>query len=168
MGRGLALRRPAVTLCVVAAITLLLDQVTKAVARASIPAAGIPLLPGVFDLTLVRNSGGAFGVMSGRQLLFIVTTVVVLGGVAAVWIRYRPRELYVATALGLVVGGALGNLVDRVLAGQVTDFLYVHLWPVFNVADSAVVVGVGVLVVWLLFKPDDDEDAAESGAAGES
>lgn len=165
---GRELRRPGLTLLAVAVIVLVADQATKAAARAYLsPSRSIPILPGVFELSHVRNTGGAFGLMSGQRWLFVTTTFLVLGGIAFVWHHYRPKAWYVVTALGLVVGGALGNLTDRVLFGRVTDFLYVHLWPVFNVADSAVVVGVCTLVVWLLFvRDEDDEEPAERSDTG--
>lgn len=144
------------------------DQVSKAAARAYLsPSRSIPIVPGIFELSYVRNTGGAFGIMSGQQWLFIATSFAVLAGIAFVWRHYHPREWYVVAALGLVVGGATGNLVDRLAFGRVTDFLYLRLWPVFNVADSGIVIGVAVLVVWLLFVKDDEhEHPAEDHADG--
>jgi signal peptidase II len=166
MGRGpVAIRRPGLTLLITAALTLAADQATKAAVRAYLsPARSIPLLPGIFELSYVRNTGAAFGVMQGQRVLFVITTLAVLGGIAFVWFYYRPRGPLVVAALGLVCGGALGNLTDRVTTGRVTDFLYVHFWPVFNLADSAVVVGVCILVVWLLFYHDEDGADADAGS----
>lgn len=168
MGRGrVALRRPAVTLLVTAVLTLAIDQTTKAAVRALLaPARSIAIIPGVFELSYIHNTGAAFGLMAGGRPIFIATSLLVLAGIAYVWFRYRPRGSFVVLALGLVSGGALGNLIDRVVAGQVTDFLYLHYWPVFNVADSAIVVGVAILVLWLLFRPDEEDAAAEESVGG--
>lgn len=132
------------------------------------PSRSIVLIPGVFEISRVHNTGAAFGLMAGQRLLFIAVTAVVLAGIAWVWMTYRPTGRLVVMALGLVTGGALGNLVDRVAVGRVTDFLNVHPWPVFNVADSAVVVGVTILVVWLLFRPDDEDEQASAPSASDS
>lgn len=159
MGRGqVALRKFGFALLAVAALTVIADQASKAAVRAYLqPSVSVPIVPGIFELSYVRNTGAAFGMMAGQRVLFILTSLAVLAGIAFVWFRYRPRIWYVVLALGLVTGGAVGNLIDRVVVGRVTDFLYVHFWPVFNVADSAIVVGVAILVVWLLFRRDDSE-----------
>lgn len=168
MGRGrVALRRPAVTLLVTAVLTLAIDQTTKAAVRALLaPARSVAIIPGVFELSYIHNTGAAFGLMAGGRPIFIATSLLVLAGIAYVWFRYRPRGSFVVLALGLLSGGALGNLIDRVVAGQVTDFLYIHYWPVFNVADSAIVVGVAILILWLLFRPDEEDAAAEESVGG--
>lgn len=170
-GRGrVALRKPAVTLLVTAALVLATDQATKAAARAYLALAPpIPVIPGVFELSYVHNRGAAFGLMSGMRPLFIVTSLLVLAAIAYVWFRYRLNGGFIVLALGLVCGGTVGNLIDRAVSGQVTDFFYLHFWPVFNIADSAIVVGVSILVVWLLFHPDerraaeDERDGAGDG-----
>jgi signal peptidase II len=169
MGRGrVPLRRPAVTLLVTAVLTLAIDQTTKVWARALLaPARSIAIIPGVFELSYIHNTGAAFGVLAGGRSIFIATSLVVLAGIAFVWFRYHPRGSFIVLALGLVSGGALGNLIDRVVAGQVTDFLYLHYWPVFNVADSAIVVGVAILVLWLLFRPDEEGDVTEETVGGD-
>ncbi len=172
-GRGrVALSKPAVSLLVTAALVLAIDQATKAAARAYLAVAPpVQLIPGIFELNYVHNTGAAFGLLAGMRPLFVLTSLVVLAGLAFVWLRYHPDGRFIVIALGLVTGGTLGNLTDRVLAGRVTDFFYLHYWPVFNVADSAIVVGVAVLVVWLLFRPDEadkadapDPDARDAGA----
>lgn len=166
MGRGLALRRPAFALLLTAALILVLDQATKAAVRGLIlPGESLPVVPGVLWLTHVSNTGAAFSLLAGLRPLFIVNTLLVLGGIAFVWFRYKPQGRLVAVALGLIIGGAIGNFVDRLVAGRVTDFLDLRWWPVFNVADSAIVVGVAVMVFWLLFR-QDDQDAGEGAGEG--
>lgn len=143
---------------VTAAITLALDQVTKAVVRSTMqPGASTPLLDGVFHLTHVRNTGAAFGLMPGRQPMFIAVTVAVLVGIA-LYLRFAmPSSRLGACALGLVAGGAVGNLIDRVATGRVTDFFEIEGFPVFNIADSGIVIGVAVLVILTLFAAPDGE-----------
>jgi signal peptidase II len=135
------------------AATVVIDQVSKAIA-AHILADGRPRLPvgGFFDLELTRNPGGAFGILPQSPLLFFLATVVIVGGVLAWGLRSSQAPL----ALGLVAGGGLGNLIDRLvrapggLQGRVVDFIHFHFWPTFNLADSAIVIGVGLLILFEL------------------
>lgn len=156
------LRRPATVSVAMAAAVLVLDQATKAAVRAFIspPGTSIELVGSLLRFTHVRNAGAAFGLMPGHPVVFITVSVLVLAGISVYWWRVRPARALVVLALGLVTGGALGNLVDRLTAGRVTDFIEVPYFPVFNVADSAIVVGVGMLMWWLLFGPVSHEAAA--------
>ena len=136
---------------------VVLDQATKALVRASFnPGQSVPLIDGVLHLTYIRNYGAAFGLFPGARPLFVATSVFVLMFAAIYWRRARPTGWLEVLALALVCGGAVGNLIDRVALGRVTDFVDVALvnFPVFNVADTAIVVGVGILIAWLLFAPD--------------
>lgn len=137
---------------------LVLDQVTKAVVRASMPvdASRPGFIPYLIDLTSVRNDGAAFGIFPGQRPVFLITHMLVLFAIAAFWRRARPRQWPVVAALAAVAGGAVGNLIDRAFVGYVTDFLEFAFmrFPVFNVADIALVCGVGVLMVWILFGSD--------------
>lgn len=136
------------------------------------PGSSVPLVKGFFELTYVRNVGAAFGLFPGRQPVFIAVSAFVLVGVAVYWRRARPSEWPVVISLALIFGGSLGNLIDRVGVGKVTDFFYFSFidFPVFNVADIAIVGGAGLLMAWLLFGPvpvkpstaiDDVPDAEE-------
>lgn len=137
---------------------LIADQVTKALVRAKLTVgASVPFIDGFMDLTHVRNTGAAFGLFPGGVPVFVGISTVVLAGIVWVWWRIKPRSTWAVLALGLVAGGALGNLIDRVTAGRVTDFFDVGWWPVFNVADIALDVGVTLLLVWLLFSREMNE-----------
>ena len=136
-------------LAATAAATVLVDQGSKAVA-AHLLADGRPRLAiGFWDLELTRNPGGAFGILPQSTLLFFLATLVIVGGVVVWGVRSGQAPL----ALGLVAGGGLGNLIDRVtrapggLQGRVVDFIHFHFWPTFNLADSAIVIGVGLLIL---------------------
>jgi len=148
--------------------TLAIDQVSKALVRASlVPGESTTLVPGVLNLTFVNNVGAAFGLFPGRQPVFMATSLLVLFVIAAYWRRAHPREWPVVLALGLVCAGALGNLIDRAILGRVTDFFEFGFvqFPVFNVADMAILAGVGVLALWILFGPQPDADADDEPAA---
>jgi signal peptidase II len=157
-----------------AAFVALLDQITKSLIAARIPLHGtLRVIPGFFDLTHLKNPGAAFSLFAdgagpGRSLLLTGTTVVVLCGVLVYAFRAPVQDAVLQTALALISGGAVGNLVDRLRDGSVTDFLrfYVgtHEWPSFNVADSAITCGVALLA-WDLFH---HPDPGESGSAGRS
>ena len=132
----------------------LTDQATKAAALAAAPdlAQGVEVLP-FFNLVLAHNRGVTFGLLAtddpaGRWLLILLTGAVTAG--LLVWL-VRVQGRIQAAALGLIIGGALGNLVDRLRHGAVTDFLDFHVqgyhWPAFNLADSAIVLGVALLLI---------------------
>jgi signal peptidase II len=149
-------RRGAVLTAAIGVGIVGLDQATKAVVRARMAPSGpsVPVLGDLLRLTYVRNLGASFGMMPGYRPLFIAVSVCVLVAVAAFVVRRRPQRPWIVVALGLVAGGALGNLVDRLVFGWVTDFIRIPFdFPVFNVADSSVVIGVAMLVWWLLFGP---------------
>jgi signal peptidase II len=144
-------RRAAVWLYGTAAAVLALDVVSKRLASAHL-ADGHPvaLIPHVLDLRYTTNTGGAFGLLTGVPWLFALATVAVVGLI--VRSSFRVSHRIPAVGMGLVLGGALGNLVSRLsgglgLSGEVVDFIHLHLWPIFNVADASVVVGAAILVV---------------------
>ncbi len=151
---------------VIAAAVLILDQLTKYLVMRYIPWHGIVrIIPGFFDLTYVRNPGAAFGILSGdhgvwRSVFFIAVTAIALG-VIVVLIR-KTHERLLVVAFSLIAGGAIGNLIDRIRYGEVVDFIEWYYrsyhWPTFNIADSAISAGVGLLVVdMFLKKPKDTE-----------
>lgn len=157
-----------------------LDQVTKAIVNAKIHyAQRIEVIPGFFDLTHVRNGGGAFsffadGPFEQRMAFFIGTTLIAICLLLVFYRNLGDREVLSATALGVVLGGAIGNLTDRLRFGEVVDFLDVHLtsqytWPTFNVADSAIVIGVILLVIEIFLSEEGgEEQAALAGTSDRS
>jgi signal peptidase II len=150
-GTGGLRRRLALILYAVAAFVYLVDRVTKILAEQVLQGREpVEIIPGVFQLRFTTNPGGAFGLFGGLTWLFVTTSIVVILVVLVVS-RNVPGP-WPAVGLGLVLGGALGNLTDRVVrgpgfTGEVVDFLDLRVWPVFNVADSAIVVGAMVLLV---------------------
>ena len=155
------MRRPGLALALTASMVVVADQLSKALVRSELaPLGSVPVWPGVFYITYQRNTGAAFGLMEGGRYVFIAVAVGALGAVAWYWNRSRPTAWPVVLSLGLVVGGAIGNLIDRVLIGSVTDFLDFALisFPVFNIADMALVTGTALLVMLMLFAPEEQED----------
>lgn len=136
-----------------AALVLLGDQLTKSVAvHYLLPLGSVPLAA-FLHLTYVENRGAAFGVLQNQTLFFVVVGLVVVGALALSY-RYLPGGSPPLNAcLGFQLGGALGNLVDRLRQGYVVDFVDLTWWPVFNVADAAIVVGVCVLAYYLVRGP---------------
>ena len=144
------------------ALVVVGDQVSKSLLRDHLPLHGTRvIIPGFFDLVHVRNTGAAFSLLAGthtswRQALFVMISVAALGILIYLLSRTQDQDVWTRRGLVLILGGAVGNLVDRVRFGEVVDFLYFHLgdfhWPAFNVADSAITVGAGILMV-LLVRP---------------
>jgi signal peptidase II len=144
-----------------AVLSAFLDQATKlAVATQLDFSDRIPVIDGFFYLTHVRNPGAAFGLFADashaiRVVLFIGVAIVALFMIGSFQRKLAPGDRFSALSLGLIMGGAVGNLTDRVFRGEVVDFLHFRLWggyqwPDFNLADSFVVVGVAFLVIELL------------------
>lgn len=149
-------------LVAVAGGVLILDQVTKALVLKHLPLGGrLPVIPGFFDITHVHNPGGAFGFLAGmsaevRSLLFVAVSLLAAGLIVYFYWQTPPRQRVLALGLALVFGGAVGNLLDRIRFGIVVDFLDVYIedlhWPAFNVADSAITVGICIFAFYLLFR----------------
>lgn len=142
-------------------IVIALDQLSKWWALTALQPAGLPhpVIPGFLNWTLAFNTGAAFSFLAnsaGWQRWFFVLLAVVISAVLVVWLSRTPRRDWkTAMPLALIVGGALGNLIDRLHAAQVTDFIQVYYrewsYPVFNVADCGITVGAVMLVVFGLF-----------------
>jgi signal peptidase II len=144
-------RRLAALLYSAAVVVYALDRLTKVLAETQLSGRPpVEIVPGVVELTFTTNPGGAFGLFGGAAWLFVLASVVVIVAVVASS-RNLPSRL-AAVSLGLVLGGALGNLTDRVLrgpgfSGEVVDFIDFQVWPVFNLADSAIVIGAALLLL---------------------
>ncbi|PYZ93916.1 signal peptidase II [Salipaludibacillus keqinensis] len=136
----------------IAVAVIILDQFTKwLVVEYMELRESIPLIENVLYLTSHRNAGAAFGILQGQLWLFFIATVVVIGVVTYYIQKYTKGEPWFGVSLGLVLGGAIGNFIDRILEGAVVDFIDVYIFaynfPIFNVADSALVVGVIMLMI---------------------
>ena len=149
----------------VAVAVLALDQLTKALVRGGLePGERRELIGGVLDLVNVRNSGVAFGFLSGGGTLLVVGTAVALALLVVFFATHTGRAL-VWLPTGLLLGGALGNLIDRAREGSVTDFVKIPHWPAFNVADVAITFGVIALIYVLEGPPRTREERERTAAA---
>ncbi len=146
-------------------VTLLLDQFSKYIITSRmLQGESIPVFPPVFYITYILNPGAAFGILANRTTFFIVLSLLVIVG-ALVFYRYLPKErTLMCLASGLVVGGALGNLIDRVRLGRVIDFLDFRVWPIFNLADSAIVIGALLLIIDLWRNEKVEQQRVDAGA----
>ncbi|HLL97934.1 MAG TPA: signal peptidase II [Rubrobacteraceae bacterium] len=124
-----------------------LDQGLKAIVQGSMrPGESISVIPGFLSITYIRNDGGAFGILGGSQVLLLVGSAVAVGVV--LWMLFAGQRSRLATlACGLILGGAAGNLLDRLTTGEVTDYVHFSFWYVFNAADAAITVGVATLLL---------------------
>ena len=146
------------------------DQATKAIVDRTMPLHdSIPIIDGFFNLTYIRNTGAAFGIFSGSHEIFrlpflIGVSILAIGFILMMLKKLRDRETGLTMALAFILGGAVGNLIDRILYGEVIDFLDVYWshyhWPAFNVADSFITIGVGITLFYLIRAKGDDPFAA--------
>jgi signal peptidase II len=154
---------PSLAFYSLAVLIVLADQLTKLWVKQGLPVGGsIPLWAGVFHFTHTQNRGMAFSLLEGKIGLLAVAALIVVGIIVVTQVRLRKRmPLLLGLALALPLGGAIGNLIDRIVQGYVTDFLDFRLinFPVFNVADSAITVGVLFLAWHTLTTPDEPAPA---------
>jgi signal peptidase II len=151
----------------IAGLVVILDQVTKLmIVRALALYDEVEVIPGFFSIVHYHNPGGAFGLFAGansvvRHFFFLFVSVLALGLVFYFYRSTPRRHRFLSAAFAMIFGGAIGNLLDRFRLGMVVDFLDVYVngwhWPAFNVADSAITIGIGIFVFHLIFgkMPDD-------------
>jgi signal peptidase II len=126
----------------------LTDQIVKAiVVRHLYLHESISILPGILTITRIHNTGIAFGLFPGIPDVFTVVVLVSMAAVLYFYLSVSPRGALLTIGCGLIMGGALGNLIDRYRLKYVVDFIYFSFWPAFNVADSAVTIGVALLMI---------------------
>ncbi len=131
---------------------LLLDQISKYLILSSFSEGmSVPIIRDIFHLTFVKNTGAAFGIFQERNLLFIILSIIIIAAILISAIRARKEEKLFLAALGLLLGGAVGNLTDRIFLGYVVDFLDFRIWPVFNIADSAITISI-IVLIFILWK----------------
>ncbi len=151
--------REAVPLWLISITVVILDQLSKAVAVSSLRLhESIEVISGFFSITLVHNRGAAFGILSDmgqwRIIFFLVIAAIAVIAIILLYVRSRSRDIWLVCGCGLVLGGAAGNIIDRLRFGYVIDFLDFYIkgyhWPAFNLADSALCVGAFCLSIYIL------------------
>lgn len=132
----------------IAALVFAIDRIAKwAITSYLGPGDTFQVIPGLLHLTLIQNTGAAFGIFRGWSALFISVSLAAIAGITFYVFGNKNIEKPVRIALGLVLGGAAGNLTDRLLFGHVIDFFDFRVWPVFNVADSCITAGIAVILI---------------------
>lgn len=132
----------------IVAVVVVLDQLTKFFIRNNLAVGqSKPILQNIFHLTYVQNTGVAFGLFKGMNWLFIIVAIVAIG-IVLYYYKQIVQKSWLANACGLILGGAIGNVIDRILLGFVVDFLDFRIWPAFNLADSALTIGVIGLIMY--------------------
>jgi signal peptidase II len=147
---------------ILAVFIILLDQLSKFLVKTYMQIGeSIPLLGDVLRLTSHRNPGAAFGMLQGKRWLFVVITVIVISAIAYAAGRIGNERKLLRISLGLLLGGAVGNLIDRVLNGKVVDFIDIRIihYPIFNIADSAIVIAVVLMMIDMLIMWRKEEAA---------
>lgn len=144
---------------IIIVIIIFIDQISKYLTTSYLkPIGSITILKNVFNLTYVENRGAAFGILQNQRWLFIVLTIIIAIAVACYLILNRNESLILRISLSMILGGAIGNLIDRIRLGYVVDMLHFSLidFPVFNVADSFIVIGTILLGYYILFMAEKE------------
>lgn len=144
---------------IIIVIIIFIDQISKYLTTSYLkPIGSITILKNVFNLTYVENRGAAFGMLQNQRWLFIVLTIIIAIAVACYLILNRNESLILRISLSMILGGAIGNLIDRIRLGYVVDMLHFSLidFPVFNVADSFIVIGTILLGYYILFMAEKE------------
>jgi len=164
-------KRKYIILGLLTAIVIVSDQITKLMVLERFRLGeSIPIIRDIFSFTYVRNTGAAFGILANadpafRIPFFVIVPIVALGAIAYIFRKIPNEDVKLSVALSLVIGGAIGNLIDRVRLGYVVDFIdfhwkYQYHFPAFNIADSAICIGVGILMLDLLMNDDPQSKVA--------
>ena len=140
---------------------IICDQLTKYVVRETVPLYETYIEVGIFSIVHGQNTGSAFGLFAGFTNFLIIASLIGLALILYFFVKQASANLFVRIAVGLIVGGAVGNLIDRVKDGFVVDFISVGWWPAFNVADSAISIGMTAMVLFMIFGNKIDNDAKD-------
>ena len=154
-------------LALIVAIVLASDQITKAIVRAKLSIGESWPAEGIFRFTHGTNTGSAFGLFQDQTFVLTIASGVAIGFIIYFYRSQTESKLVTRMTIGLLLGGAIGNLIDRLVAGRVTDFIDVGAWPIFNLADSSIVVGMTLMIATLLLTPEESKEPAPLRATGE-
>ena len=139
-----------------------LDQLTKAaVMRSMVPGQSIPLIQDVFHLTCVLNPGAAFGILSNQRMFLLITGAVLIAATVYFYPLLKKSDACLRSGALMILSGAVANLIDRAQTGYVVDFFDFRIWPVFNIADIAIVIGMFFMIYAILFRVDTGKAGTE-------
>lgn len=146
-----------IPLFLISSLVVIVDQLLKfIVTKVLVYSESVPIIDGFFSLTLVYNTGAAFGILRGRRGLFLILPILTIVLVLGLYVKTKERQM-LWIPLGLLLGGTIGNLIDRLRCGFVIDFFDIYLgswhWPAFNIADSCICLGVLLLFLQMLKRP---------------
>ena len=151
-------------------VTVGLDQVSKLLVVANMSLGqSVDVIPGIFRFTYIHNYGAAFGSMANSRWIFMILSTVAIIAILVYIFWKKPQDKLLLASLGLIAGGGIGNMIDRVCLGYVVDFLdfcaFPKLWMwIFNVADACVCIGAGILLLWMILDIIKDEKAKKIAA----
>lgn len=132
-----------------------LDQISKYYIQQTMQLGlSIPVLDGFFHITYILNAGAAFGILENQRWFFIFTAVFLLLAALRYWQKIKKQPVFMQLGIAMMLGGAAGNVIDRTMIGSVVDFIDFRVWPIFNIADIFIVVGV-ILIMYMLFKENE-------------
>jgi signal peptidase II len=135
---------------------LIADQAVKHLVRTTmVQGQSIPIIENIFHITYIENPGAAFGILANQRMLFLILTAVIVGVMIYLYCSLSNKKSLTAVSLGIVVSGAIGNFIDRFMQGTVTDFLDFRIWPIFNIADIAIYVGLALICYFIIIKGED-------------
>ena len=135
---------------------LIADQAAKHLVRTTMmQGQSIPIIENIFHITYIENPGAAFGILANQRMLFLILTAVIVGVMIYLYFSLSNKKSLTAISLGIVVSGAIGNFIDRFMQGTVTDFLDFRIWPIFNIADIAICVGLALICYFIIIKGED-------------
>ncbi len=141
----------------IALFIVIIDQLSKFLVRSKfLLNESKQLIPKVLELTRVENTGIAFGLLKDLEIVMIIISVLIIGAIIYYLKEVKNRNLCIF--LSLILGGAFGNLIDRVFYGTITDFIKINIWPVFNIADSCITIGAVLLIVYFLRKENNSKN----------
>jgi signal peptidase II len=145
------MKKEDIIIMIITCFIVILDQLTKFfISRNLTLHQSLPLIKNIFHLTLIHNTGAVFGILKGHNFIFIILSSVII--ILIIYYSYKTNDFNEEILLVLILGGAVGNLIDRLVFGYVIDFIDFRIWPSFNIADSAISLGVILLIIYYLKK----------------
>ncbi|MBC9783302.1 signal peptidase II [Heliobacterium chlorum] len=147
---------------------MVVDQWTKYIVQSKMAEyESIPIIPNIFHLTYILNPGAAFGMMANKTIFFVAVTIIVIAAILYFYRTVPPEQFLFRLGLALQAGGAVGNLIDRLRTGLVVDFFDFRVFPVFNMADTAITIGVTLILISLVITPETkDKKLAQQETVG--